>query len=217
MQQKARVLIVDDHPVLRQGLARLIAQQPDLEVVGEAEGVGEARRLCETTHPDLMVIDMSLKEGHGLDLIKDLKAAGSMARMLVVSMHEEAAYAERALRAGAHGYIPKSEAVEEIVQALRRVRAGEVYLNQRMTARLLHGIVGGESSPGASPEDLLSDRELQVFELLGQGFSSREISEKLSVSIKTIDTYREHIKEKLHLRSANELVLRAVLWAHEPR
>lgn len=214
---KPQILIVDDHPVMRRGLAQLIQLQPDLEVCGEAAGVGDALELLKTVKPDLMIIDMSLNDGHGLELIKDLRKQADPPKMLVVSMHDEAAYAERALRAGAHGYVSKAEAVEKIVDAIRQVLKGELYLNPAMTARLLNGMVGGGPRKPGTPDEVLSDRELQVFELLGQGISSREISTRLTLSVKTIDTYREHIKDKLGLKSGNELVLRAVLWAHERR
>jgi DNA-binding NarL/FixJ family response regulator len=212
----AQILIVDDHPVLRHGLAELIERAPDLQVCGEAGGVSDALQLCHTEKPDLVLIDMSLEDGHGLDLIRDLQTLEHPPRMLVISMHEEATYVERALRAGAHGFLPKSEAVDEIVYAIRQVLRGEVYLNRRMTTCLLNGMVGGRPREGTAPHEILSDRELQVFEMLGRGLSTRQISEQLMLSIKTIDTYREHVKQKLGLKSANELVLRAILWVHEP-
>ena len=217
VEKKARIMIVDDHPVMRHGLGQLIEQQPDLEVCGEAEGVTEARRLFDSMGCDVAVIDLSLKDGHGLDLIKDLQASKSPPKMLVMSMHDEPSYAERALRAGARGYLPKSEAVDQIIEAIHRVLKGEVYLTPRLTTRLLHGIVGGGLEPGCAPEDVLSDRELQVFELLGQGLSSRAISQQLTLSVKTIDTHREHIKAKLGLPSGVELVRRAILWCHSRR
>jgi DNA-binding NarL/FixJ family response regulator len=211
---RIRVLLVDDHPVMRKGLTQLIQEQPDFEVCGEASGVDEALRLTRSLHPHVVVVDMWLEDGHGLDLIKDLKAGGSPPKMLCLTMLDAATYAERALRAGAHGFLSKSEAAEQIINALRRVMRGEVFLNQRMTNTLLHRLVGGTSGEARPPEELLSDRELQVFELLGQGLTSRAISRKLVLSIKTVDTYREHIKEKLGVTTANELVLRAVLWTN---
>jgi DNA-binding NarL/FixJ family response regulator len=214
---KIRVLLVDDHPVLRKGLTQLIQQQPDMEVCGEAGGVNDALRLTRSTHPHIVVIDMWLEDGHGLDLIKDLKADGSPPKMLCLTMLDETTYAERALRAGAHGFLSKSEAADEIINAIRQILRGEVFLNRRMTNTLLHRMVGGGAGEVRTTEDLLSDRELQVFELLGQGLTSRAISRKLLLSIKTVDTYREHIKEKLGVATANELVLRAVLWANRER
>ncbi len=215
-QQKAQILIVDDHPVMRQGLAQLIQDRPDLEVCGQAEGIADARRIIPLGRPDLVIIDLSLRDGHGLDLIKELRESKHCPKMLVVSMHEDVYYAERALRAGASGYVAKSEAVNDVVDAIYQVLRGTLYLNPRMASRMLGGIVGRRPQPGgAAPEEILTDRELQVFELLGQGLNSREIGEKLTLSSKTIDTYREHIKDKLGLRSGNELIVRAVLWANE--
>jgi DNA-binding NarL/FixJ family response regulator len=212
---KSRILLVDDHAVVRRGLAQLIQDQLGYEICGQAEGVGEALELLESTNPDLVVIDLALKDGHGLDLIKDIASRDHPPRMLVMSMHDEPAYAERALRAGAAGYLPKSEAVDQIVEAIRRVLGGEVYLTPRMTTCFLRSKRGGDAS--TAPEDVLSDRELQVFELLGSGLSSREISTRLMVSIKTVDTHREHIKIKLGLGSGNELVRQATLWLHSLR
>lgn len=217
VKNKSRILIVDDHPLLRCGLAQLVSQQPDLEVCGEADGLVQALEKFNATQPDLVIIDMWLKDGHGLELIKEFRARKEPPKMLVVSMHEEPAYAERALLAGAHGYLAKSEVVDEIVEAIHQVLRGEVYLNRRTNTRLLHRMVGRAPNAPGLPEDLLSDRELQVFEALGNGLSSREIGEHLMLSMKTIETYREHIKQKLSLKSGNELIVRAVLWAHERR
>lgn len=210
-----QILIVDDHPVVRRGLVELIKQHPDLAVCGEYDGVAEALNFIRQNKPDLVLVDISLREGHGLDLIKDLNAGKDPPRMLVMSMYEEASYAERALRAGAHGYVPKSDAAESVIDAIRHVMRGEVYLNKHMANLLLRGIVSSSGRPGGRPEETLTDRELQVFEMLGQGLRSREIANRLSLSVKTIDTYREHIKAKLGLASANELMLRAVLWTQD--
>lgn len=214
---KARIFIVDDHPVMRHGLAQLIRQEPDLDVCGEAEGVGEAIRVFKSAPWDLGVIDLSLKDGHGLELIKQLQAELNPPKVLVVSAHDDFAYAERALRAGAHGYLPKSEAVDAIVEAIRRILGGDIYLNPRMTTGLLRGMVGGARESGCAPEEILSDRELEVFEFLGAGLTSREISVRLMLSIKTIDTHREHIKQKLGIKTGSELVRRAILWADTRR
>jgi len=211
---RTRILIVDDHPMMRQGLAQVIRQHADLEVCGETDGVVEGLQMIKAMSPDLVIVDIALKDGHGMDLIRDVRAAGIQVRLLVMSMHEEPTYAERALRAGAHGYLPKSEGVEQVIEAIRSVLRGEVYLVPRMMKRLLTNMVGGGLAPAASPEETLSDRELQVFELLGQGMGSREIAERLFLSIKTIDTYRDHLKRKLGAANGNELMLQAILWVH---
>jgi DNA-binding NarL/FixJ family response regulator len=212
-KRKHRILIVDDHPVIRLGVSQLIAQQPDLEVCGEAPSLSEALGVYESTKPDLVLIDLSLKEGHGLDLVKALQAMDPAPKMLVMSVFDEAVYAERVLRAGAQGYVSKSEDIEQVITAIRRVLKDEIHLSPRMTARLLRGFSGKPIAGANSPDAILSDRELQVFELLGCGLRSREISERLLLSIKTVDTYREHIKEKLGLKDGAELVLHAILWA----
>lgn len=214
---KTRILIIDDHPIIRQGLVQVIRQHSDLEVCGQTDGVVEGLQMIKSMSPDLVILDIALKDGHGLDLIRDVQAAGINVRLLIMSMHEEATYAERALRAGAHGYLPKSEGIEQVIEAVRSVMRGEVYLVPRMMKRLLKNMVGGGTSPVATPEESLSDRELQVFELLGQGLGSREIAERLFLSIKTIDTYREHLKRKLGAANGNELTLQAILWAHGRR
>ena len=210
MQSKARILLVDDHAVTRSGLVQLIQDQGGWEVCGQAAGAGDALDLLTATKPDLMVIDLSLKDGHGLDLIKDVQARKDPPKILVISMHVEPTFAERALRAGALGYLPKSEAVDQIIEAIRRVLNGDLYLTPRMTTSLLRAKIG--VGLGTAPEDVLSDRELQIFELLGEGLSSRKIGAHLSLSGKTIDSHRENIKVKLGLESGSELARRAILW-----
>src|SRR6266404_6021506 len=152
---KARILLVDDHPIVRRGLAELIQRQPDLEICGEAEGVADAVQIIKAERPDLVVVDLSLKEGHGLDLIKDIRGRKNGPKILVVSMHEEASYAERALRAGAQGFLPKSEAIDRIIEAMRQILAGEVYLNRRMATYVLHGMVGGGPKLTKGPDEVL--------------------------------------------------------------
>ncbi len=213
-ERKAQILIVDDHPALRYALARMIEHEPDLEVCGQADGVTQAFRLMASMSPDLVLVDISLRDGHGLDLIKDLRAGKTPPRILVVSNHDEASYAERALHAGAHGYVTKSAAPAEIVQAIRKVLEGDVYVSRQTAMRLLGDMVGSRPQPGKSPEQILSDRELQVFEFLGQGLNSKEIGERLMLTSKTIDSHRENIKDKLGINSGNELIVRAVLWVH---
>jgi DNA-binding NarL/FixJ family response regulator len=210
---KARVLIVDDHPVVREGLALLISAQPDLEVCGEAEDVASACRLLDEARPDVVVVDISLPGGGGLELIKRIRAHRPTIRMLVSSIHEEGAYAERALRAGALGYINKREATRTLLDAIRRVRDGHIYLSEQMTDRLLsRAVAGGEPAVDGSSVDSLSDRELDVFESIGRGESTREIADRLHLSGKTVETYRERIRKKLGLKTGGELARRAMEW-----
>lgn len=209
---KKQVFLVDDHPLVRQALSQLINQEGDLAVCGEAETAPEALRSIAALKPDVAVVDVTLKEGSGLDLVKDLKLRHQELPVLVLSMHDESTYAERLLRSGARGYVMKDQASDKVVTALRRVLDGEVYLSEKMSARILHKLVGGAPA-SASPVDLLSDRELQVFELLGQGIGTRRIAEKLHLSVKTVETYREHIKIKLKLDNATDLLQHAIQWA----
>ncbi len=213
---KRRILLVDDHAVLRSGLSELIDQEPDWEVCGEAEDIMTAMKLVKAQQPDLAVVDISLKDGLGLDLIKQVKSLELNVRILVLSMHDEVLFAERVLQAGAMGYINKQEPLEVILQAIRRVLGGRIYLSDRMTERLLHRVHAGESI-AVSPIERLTDRELEVFEMIGGGMKSRDIAEKLHLSIKTIDTHRENIKVKLNLESSSELARRAVQWILENR
>lgn len=211
----ARILIVDDHPIVRRGLAQLIGDEADLEVCGEAGDVPEALRLVNDTQPDLVLIDISLRDGNGIELIKQLKSRDDGLRMLVSSMHDESLFAERCLRAGAKGYISKEEAAEKVVGAIRTVLQGKIYLSAYLADNLLHRMIGGEDSLEHSPIDSLSDRELEVFGLIGQGLTTRKIAEKLHLSPKTVETYRENIKSKLNLKNAAELNRHAVQWALE--
>ncbi len=213
--RKNRILVVDDHPVVLEGLAKLINQEPDLAVCGHATEANGAFKVIDTSEPNLAIVDMSLQQGSGLDLVKALKVRYPKLPVLVLSMHEESLYAERALRAGAKGYIMKQEASERLLLAIRRVLNGEIYLSEKMTTRLLSVLARGQANKGSTPVDLLSDRELEVFQLIGHGQGTRQIAEKLHLSIKTIETYREHIKEKLKLDDATELVQHAVQWAQK--
>jgi DNA-binding NarL/FixJ family response regulator len=212
--KKATIIIVDDHPIVRQGLADLINQEPDLAVVGQAEDAPEAMQTIRKIKPDIVIIDVSLKETSGIELIKDVKALDPNIPVLILSMHDESLYAERALRAGAKGYIMKQEATEKIVNAIRAVLKGQLYLSDKMSSRILRKIVGGGVEVESSPIDRLSDRELEVFTLLGQGHGTRQISEQLHLSIKTIETYRSHIKEKLGLADSTELLQHAIQWVN---
>lgn len=206
------VIIVDDHPIVRQGLAQLIDQEPDLHVCGQAEDAHDAMRIIKAKSPDLAIVDLSLKETSGMELIKDVKIQYPHLPVLTLSMHDEAVYAERALRAGAKGYIMKQEATEKVITAIRQVLAGKVYISDGMAARMVTKLVAGPTDVGVSPVDRLSDRELEVFRLIGEGYGTREMAEKLHLSVKTIETYRAHIKEKLALQDANELLRSAIQW-----
>lgn len=214
-QSVAKVLIVDDHPLVRRGLAELISKEPDLQVSGEAAGASEALGQLTSNRPNLVIIDLSLQEGSGLDLIKQIKAMDDGIKVLVSSMHDESLFAERSIRAGASGYIHKEEATEKVIEAIRYVLRGKVYLSEDMSERILHQFAGIEELPPEGSISKLSNRELEVFELIGSGLSTRQIAEKLHRSIKTIETYRESIKQKLNLRSSNELIRHAVQWELE--
>lgn len=209
---KARILIVDDHPVAREGLAFQIGTQHDLEVCGEAEDVGDALKSVETCCPDVAIIDVSLKTGNGIDLVKRIRAHNDTVRILVWSMHPENLYAERALRAGAIGYIHKSKATSEIIEAIRAALAGKVYLSPDLSESFLRRLVGRGSPVAQSPLEMLSDREIEMFGLLGKGCTTQQIADKMHISIKTVETYRLHIKEKLKIDSVVELVHRATQW-----
>ena len=210
---KARVFLVDDHPIVRQGLVLLINSQPDLEVVGEAEDASGVFEAVMTTSPDILVADISLNGPDGLDIVKALRARSSTLPVLVLSMHDELIYASRALRAGANGYIMKHEATERLLFAIRRILHGDVYLSDRAANRLVRQYVrGADLIDGPSPS-LLSDRELEVFRMIGGGRTTREIAQELRLSVKTIESYQAHIKEKLALRTARELVQHAINWS----
>jgi DNA-binding NarL/FixJ family response regulator len=213
----ARILIVDDHPIVRQGYTQLIGNQPDLEVCGFAESEEDALRQVKAMQPDLVVIDLTLKDSHGIELIKQLAPRVPLVKMLVVSAHDENLFADRALDAGALGYINKQEATERLIDGIRTVLAGEVYLSQRMTRQLLRRRVGHtlSASPDQSPIALLTDRELQVFRFMGEGLSSKEIADKMFLSRKTVDRYRENIKSKLDIAHSAQLVQRATPWVLE--
>ena len=209
---KIRVLLVDDHPMVRQGLARLINDEADLCVCGEADGAAAALELVESLKPDLAVIDISMGGSDGIELLKELRARAPSLATLVLSMHDESLYAERVLRAGARGYVTKQEAPEKVMTAIRCVLAGNLYVSEKISARLLKTASGSRGISGQTPLDRLSDRELQVFRLIGGGMSVREIAGKLVLSVKTVETHREHIKEKLNLKSSNELLRYAVQY-----
>jgi DNA-binding NarL/FixJ family response regulator len=213
----ARVLIVDDHPAVREGLAAPIAHLPDLEVCGEAADIPQAKALLESVKPDVVVIDISLKSGNGIDLIKWIRARHKKARLLVCSMYPDSLYAERALRAGAQGYINKENTTGYIVDAIRTVRDGRIFLSHQSTRRLVPRAV--QNLPGfvPSPIKLLSNRELDVFKRIGEGQTTAEIARHLQLSIYTIETYRRRIKLKLDLKTAAQLGRAATQWVLEEK
>ncbi|HEY3962927.1 MAG TPA: response regulator transcription factor [Planctomycetaceae bacterium] len=212
-ERRAKIAIIDDHPVVRAGLATLIARDPQFEACGEADDVVSGMALIVKESPDVAIIDLALRNGSGLDLIRRIKAARHPVRILVASMYDEALFAERAIRAGAAGYINKQEAGRNIVGALHDVLAGKVYLSEQVSSRILSQAMTGRTPAEESPVGQLSDRELEVFTLIGSGATSAEIAAKLHVSVKTIDTYRQRIKEKLSLKNSAELSREAMHWA----
>jgi DNA-binding NarL/FixJ family response regulator len=210
--KKCRVLLVDDHPIVRQGLALLIDREGDLSVCGEADGAHSAFHAIETLRPDMVVLDISLSGPDGLDVLKEIRMKTASLPVLILSMHDESIYAERAMRAGANGYIMKQEATEKVLVAIRRILQGEVYLSDRLTNTMLQQYVRGVSRTKMSPLVSLTDRELEVFRLIGEGHGTRQIADELHLSVKTIESYQAHIKEKLALRNARELVQHAIEW-----
>jgi DNA-binding NarL/FixJ family response regulator len=215
---RPKVLIVDDHPAVREALAIRISQAPDLEVCGEAQGVADALEVVREKRPDVAIIDIALKKGDGIDLIKRIRARTEDLFILVWSMYDERLYAERALRAGANGYITKEHATDRIVEALREVLSGKVYLSPTMTDALLHRAVGRpKGNAGEGTVETLSDRELEVFRMIGKGLKTNEIAEQLHLSVRTVWTYRDRIREKLDLGDGAALVRYATQWALEKK
>jgi len=213
-QPTAKVLLVDDHPVVRRGLAELINQAPDLEVWAEAETARDAMQAVDTLTPDVAIVDLSLKDASGLELIKDIKAQHPELPVLVLSMHDESLYAERAVRAGARGYVMKEEPPERLMTAIHNVLAGKLHLSENISARIIQKLVGGTTETDGAPLNVLSDRELEVFELIGRGLAMREIADTLHLSVKTVETHRENIKKKLNLHNSHQLHQHAFLWIH---
>jgi DNA-binding NarL/FixJ family response regulator len=209
---KKRILVVDDHPIVRQGLALMINREPDLVVCGEAEEATGAMHVLASSHPDVLIVDISLNGPDGIDLLKNIRISYPTLPVLILSMHDEMVYAERALRAGANGYIMKQEATENVLVAVRRIVSGEIYVSTRIANQMLkHYITGSGTLRNSSIADL-SDRELEVFRLIGEGHGTRQIAEELHLSVKTVESYQAHIKEKLSLRSARELMQHAIRW-----
>ncbi len=212
---KRKVLVVDDHPIVREGLADLINREEDLVVCGCAEDIPQTLKAIREVSPDVVTVDISLEGASGLELIKEIKTQFPGLPVLALSMHQESLYAERALRAGAQGYITKHEATKKVIGALRNVLNGQLYLSDPMKEKLLYNFVGDRTSEGAvSPIKRLTDRELEVFSLLGQGNGTRQIAERLCLSVKTVETYRSRIKEKLNLSGGSELLRCAFQWSN---
>ena len=210
--RRNRIFLIDDHPIVRQGLALLINREVDLEVCGEAQDAPSALTGLAACEPDLIILDISLNGPDGLDLLKTIRLKDAHVPVLVLSMHDESTYAERALRAGANGYIMKHEAAEKVLVAIRRIVCGEVYLSDRLTNKMLQQIVRGTDPVSRSPVSMLSDRELEIYRLIGSGHATRQIADELHISVKTVESYQAHIKVKLSLRSARELVQHAIEW-----
>jgi len=208
----SRILVVDDHPLMRKGLALTLEAESDMEVVAQAADAEEAMSIVEKQEVDVAVVDISLPGMSGLELIKHLQALRPGIKVLVVSRHDETLYAERAIRAGARGYVMKLEASDLIVGAVRRVMAGGIYVSAEINERMLQTMAGGRAELGRSPLEVLSDRELEVFELIGRGHPNREIAERLHLSVKTVESYRTRIKEKLGLKTAAEVMQHAFQW-----
>ena len=211
-EPKSNIYIIDDHPLLVKGLSELINAQPDLEVTGTTGEWTEALEIFKKKLPEIVILDVTLKNANGIEVLKNLKVHFPNIRVLMLSMHDENLYALRALKAGAQGYIMKAAATEKVVQAIRQILSGELYLSDVMAKKTMAQLVGRRKEPGASPLEDLSDRELEVFGLIGQGHGTWQIAEELHLSIKTIESHRAHIKEKLNLRTATELVQHAIQW-----
>lgn len=211
VSRKRRILLVDDHAIVRDGFAEVIKTHPDLTVCGEAESAAEAIAAVERLKPDLVVVDLSLQGGSGLDLLKNLKTLHPLMRMLVLSMHDEALYAERALRAGALGYVMKRQDSATLLRAIREVLDGRIFLSAAMRDQLLQKVVGGTRA-AESDAVKFTDREIEVLQLIGEGRTTRQIAQKLQLSISTVETHRAHIKKKLNVGNGPELIRAAVEW-----
>ena len=210
-----KILIVDDHPMLRMGLRELVGHEKDMGVCGEADNFNTALERVKETKPDLAIVDIALKDSNGLELVKELGTQHPDVKVLVCSMHDEKLFAERALRAGAMGYINKERAIDDVVGAIRCIVGGDVYLSEKMAGRILNRVRSGEAEGASGPVELLTDRELEVFELIGNGLGTSDIAERLCLSPKTVDAHRQKIKRKLELDSSSELTRVAVQWALE--
>ena len=210
---KKKVFVVDDHPIVRQGLAQMINREADLMVCGEAEDASTVLQAIVSVKPDVLIVDISLNGPDGLELLKNIRTRYPSLPVLILSMHDESIYAERALRAGANGYIMKHEAAEKVLGAVRQILNRETYVSDRVASKILQRYISGSDSPKSSPLSDLSDRELEVFRLIGMGHSTRMIAEELHLSVKTVESYQAHIKDKLSLKNGRELVQHAIQWA----
>ena len=211
------VFIVEDHPIFRRGLSQVISSEEGFCVCGEAEDYLNGLDSIKKLKPDIIIVDINLRNSSGIDLIKDIKLFCPDIKILALSMHDENIYAERVLRAGAKGYLMKQEAPETILKAIRLIMEGKIYLSENMSSRMLRKLIDGQSNLETAPVDFLTDRELEIFKMIGHGFSTREISQKLHVSVKTIENHRAHIKEKLDLNNSIELIQQATLWVQGNR
>ncbi len=207
-----RLLLIDDHPIMRHGLSQLIRAESDLEVSGEAGTAAEGLKMIAKKKPDLVIVDLTLPDKHGLEFIKDMQTLHPNTLLLVLSMHDEALYAERVLRAGARGYVMKETAADTLIHAVRRVLSGGIYLSEKMSNTMLEMVSGNRKQATQSSLEKLTDRELEVLQLIGQGQGTRQIADQLHISVRTIDAHRAHIKEKLQLPDGNALVRYAVRW-----
>lgn len=213
VSNQRRIFVVDDHPIVRQGLALLINREPDLMVCGEAEEAHSAMNGIASLNPDIIILDISLNGPDGLDVLKSIRARYPDLPVLILSMHDEVIYAERALRAGANGYIMKQQATEAVLVAVRRILNGEIHVSERIAGKLLRQYVKGSAPTRESSVADLTDRELEVFRLIGEGHSTKKIADELHLSVKTVESYQSHLKEKLSLRSGRELVQHAIQWS----
>ncbi|MFZ2644027.1 MAG: response regulator transcription factor [Verrucomicrobiia bacterium] len=215
VRERTKVLLVDDHPVLAEGLSLIINNEDDLEVCGCAEDAGSAMKLADSVKPDLAIVDISLKDSDGIHLVKNLKARYPDLLTLVLSLHDEGLYAERALRAGASGYVMKQAPLATVLTAIRKVLDGGIYVSEKISDQMLAQARGGKSGRSVSPIERLSDREREVFRKIGQGLGTKEIADQLHLSFKTVETYRAHIKVKLQIGNAAEMIQKATLWVRE--
>lgn len=211
----SKVLIVDDHPIFRMGMAELLNQEADFTVCSLAEDIVSARKAIEDHSPDLAIVDITLGSDNGLELVKEVVNNPSAPQILVLSMHDEDVWAERAIRAGARGYIMKREASENVISALRNIRSGKIHVSSTIMEKLLDRLQESQDGPSQASVDSLTDRELEVFRLIGSGLSTREIAEQMKLGVKTIGTYRDRVKQKLGIKNAAELIRRAVIWTEQ--